>query len=209
VSYPKCAHEERLSNTYSLGNACEALLVSPPDEQNRSVRDQSRIGPTQPALVPPKEALGEDVSSNVSVPSHSRSSCAGTRRTHPDSRWAGGRCPRLGTTPCFQVTQRNQNGTLRCLLRYSGCSFRSSDVVAVPRRRALGQCALKTRPRRSAMSLDRVDSCFGVVRDWMWPANRPWDCRPLALAAASHSWHLPLYPRPCRGECALVDIANA
>src|ERR1700755_3141806 len=80
VSYPKCAHEERLSNTYSLGNACEALLVSPPDEQNRSVRDQTRCGPPKSALVPPKEALGEDVSSNVSVPSHSRSSCAGTRR---------------------------------------------------------------------------------------------------------------------------------
>src|SRR3954452_9394951 len=46
---PKCASGEPLSNTYSLGNACKALFVSP-SHNSCSVRDQSWMEPTQPTI---------------------------------------------------------------------------------------------------------------------------------------------------------------
>jgi hypothetical protein len=46
---PNCASEELLSNTYSLGNACKVLLVSP-SHNSCSVRYQSRMEPTQPTI---------------------------------------------------------------------------------------------------------------------------------------------------------------
>jgi hypothetical protein len=42
---------------------CETLLVNMPDQQSRSVRDQSRISPTQPhdpALVSPRRSFDAD-----------------------------------------------------------------------------------------------------------------------------------------------------
>ena len=45
---PKCASEKLFAKMYFVRSACEALLVSPIRRADRSVRDQSRIGPHSP-----------------------------------------------------------------------------------------------------------------------------------------------------------------